>query len=219
MNKRKGITAILLLSMLILLLAGCGKKFDASGYTKAILDVSYKNETEEYMKLTNSSKEDAEAIFTDNLGTLMAEFDGLNLSEDLQSKYKDFFEDISKSVKYTVGEAVEDKQGNFTVDVTVEPITNFSDTYDEFLSQAEAYSTQIGNDVMNGAVMPSEEDMQNQVFEIFYNILRESLDAGVNYGEPQTITMHVNKDANNVYEIPEADLTALDNLTLSTDVL
>lgn len=218
MNKRKGIVAVLLLSMVLALLGGCGKKFDASGYTKAVLDVCYKNETEQYIKLTNSTKEEAEAVFTDNMDSLMEGFSELNLSEDLEGKYKEFFEDIAKGVKYSVGEAVEDKEGNFTVEVTVEPITNLKDTYDEFMAQSEEYSVQVSNDVMNGGEIPSEEDMMNHVFEIYYNILRESLDAGVNYGEAQTITMHVNKGDDNVYEIPEADLSALDELTIATDI-
>ena len=188
MNKKRGIVSILILSMAVMMLSGCARKFDASGYTKAVLDVCYKGETEQYMKLT------------------------------LQASYKEFFEDLAKNVKYTVGEAVPDKKGNFTVDVSVEPITNLQDTYEEFMTKTEEYTTQVSNDIINGGETPSEQEMQNKVFEIYYNILRTSIDAGINYGEAQTVTMHVNKGNNNVYEIPEADLTALDELTIAADI-
>lgn len=218
MNKRKGIVSVLIISMAVMLLGGCGKKFDASGYTKSVLDVCYKNETEQYMKLTNSTKEEAEAVFTDNMDQIMEGFAELNLSEELQANYKVFFEDLAKNVKYTVGEAVEDKQGNFTVDVSVEPITNLQDTYEEFMTKTEEYTAQVTADIMNGGETPTEDEMQNKIFEIYYDILRASIDAGINYGEAETVTMHVNKGNGNVYEIPEADLTALDELTIEADI-
>ena len=46
MNRKRKIWAVLLTATALVLLGGCGKKFDASGYTKALLEVSYKNETE-----------------------------------------------------------------------------------------------------------------------------------------------------------------------------
>lgn len=218
MNKRRGIVSILVLSMAVMLLGGCGKKFDAGGYTKSVLDVCYKNETEQYMKLTNSTKEEAEAVFSDNMDQLMEGFAELNLSEELQANYKVFFEDLAKNVKYTVGEAVEDKQGNFTVDVSVEPITNLQDTYEEFITKTQEYTEQVTQEIINGGETPTDDEMQNKVFEIYYDILRASIDAGINYGEAQTVTMHVNKGSGNVYEIPEADLTALDELTIAADI-
>lgn len=86
------------------------------------------------------------------------------------------------------------------------------------MTKTEEYTTQVSNDIINGGETPSEQEMQNKVFEIYYNILRASIDAGINYGEAQTVTMHVNKGNNNVYEIPEADLTALDELTIAADI-
>ena len=47
------------------MLAGCGKKFDASGYTKAVLDVSYKNEIQKYVELTGADEKEADKIFED----------------------------------------------------------------------------------------------------------------------------------------------------------
>ncbi len=219
MNKKRIISIFLLITTLLMLLTGCTGKFDASGYTKAVLDVSYKNETEEYIKLTGSTKEAAEKIFERNMDVTMEGFEALNFPEELESKFRQLFEDLAKNVKYTVGEAVEDKEGNFTVDVSVEPIMLFDDTYEEFQTQAQDYATKVANDVMNGAEVPSDEDMQNSVYEIYYNILKSTMDAGIQYGEAEVITVHVNKSEGNVYEIPEEEMTALDEKMISQETM
>lgn len=210
-------TSVGVLSMLMVV--GCGSKFDASGYTKAVLDVSYKGETKQYMELTESTQEQADAIFEDNLDLVMQEFATLGLSDDLEANYRQLFADIMNQAKYTVGEAKETEGDNFEVEVTVEPITLFDDTYEEFQNQSTAYAEQVGTEVMNGAQMPSDAEMQNKVFEIYYNILKAELDAGLKYGEAETVTVHVEQDGNKVYSIVEDDLAALDEAMISMDAL
>ena len=46
----------------------------------------------------------------------------------------------------------------------------FNDTYQELQKQTEDYATQVSNEVMNGASLPSETDMQTHVFEIYHDI-------------------------------------------------
>ncbi len=218
MNKRKGIAALIVTVMMLTLLGGCAKKFDASGYTKAVLDLSYKGETAEYMKLTESTKEEAEAVYTDNLDYMIEVFAQFDLSDELEGKYRDYLKDLNKNIKYTVGEAVEDKEGNFTVEVKVEPIKNVVECYDILATQYNEYLTQVQEDIANGGEVPSEEELLNKEMEMYYDILRESLDSGVHYGEPESVTVHVNKNSDNVYEIPEEDFRAVDNLTMATEV-
>lgn len=219
MYKKKGIIAVMVAVALLAMLVGCVGTFDASGYTKAILDVTYKNETEQYIELTGSSKEAASEIFTKNLDTAMADFESLNLPEELENKYRQLFEDLIKSVRYTVSEAKEDEDGNFTVDVSIEPVTIFDDTYEDFQNQAKEYATQVSNEVMSGAQMPSDADMQNHIYEIYYNILNGVLENGLNYGEAQTVTVHVNRGEGDIYEVPQEDMASLDNKMLSREVL
>lgn len=140
MNRKRKIWAVLLTATALVLLGGCGKKFDASGYTKALLDVSYKNETEKYIELTGSSKEAAEEIFENRMDVTMEGFDSMDFPSELEDKFRTLFESLTKNVKYTVGEALEDENGSFTVDVSIEPVTLFDDTYDEFQKQAKDLS-------------------------------------------------------------------------------
>ena len=61
--------------------------------------------------------------------------------------------------------------------------------------------------------------MQNSVYELYYDILKRAVDAGIQYGEVQKITVHVNKTEGDIYEIPEADMTAMDKAMISREVL
>lgn len=220
MNRKKRILAGIIMAVTVIgTLCGCTKDFDAAGYTAAILDVSYKNKTENYIKLTGATEENAKKIFNNNLDATMKEFEGLNLPEELEAQYRQLFESLLKNVKYSVGETVETDDKNYTVDVTVEPITLFDDTYEEFQAKAKEYATQVSNDVMKGAEMPSDEEMQNQVYLIYYELLNAQLESGLKYGDSQKITMHINKNKNDIYEIKQDDITQLDEKMISRESL
>lgn len=216
---KKSIRYVVLLTGICILCIGCGKKFDASGYTKAILDVGYKNQTEKYVELTGADKKDADKIFEDNLNLMLQEFAGYELPDELEEKYRVLFQDMMKKVKYTVSEAKDDDNKNFTVDVTVEPMLIFTETYAEFQKQSEEYARQVSNEVMNGASMPSDQEMQNHVFEIYHTILRNYLDNGMKYGNPETVTVHVIKNEKNVYHISQEDIAKLDEKMMTMDVV
>ncbi|MBU3878554.1 hypothetical protein HGO97_022410 [Faecalicatena sp. AGMB00832] len=219
MYRKKRITAVVVAAVLLAVLGGCVNKFNAAGYTKALLDVTYKNETEQYIELTGSTQEAADEIFTKSLDATMEDYEKLNLPDELEKNYRQLFGDLMKSVRYTVSEAKEDDNGNFTVDVSVEPITIFDDTYSQFQEKAKEYATQVSNDVMNGAEMPSEEEMQNHIYDIYYHILNEVLEQGLSYGKAEKVTVHINKGEGDIYEIPKEDMTALDDKMLSREVL
>ena len=206
-NMGKKIRYIAFFIGVCVLLAGCGKKFDASGYTKAVLDVSYKNEIQKYVELTGADEKEADKIFEDNLQNnmdiMLQEFSGYELPDELEEKYRKLFSDMMKQVKYTVAE----------------PMLIFNDTYQELQKQTEDYATQVSNEVMNGASLPSETDMQTHVFEIYHDILRNYLDQGMKYGDPETITVHVNKDDKNVYTIADEDISKIDGKVMAMDVI
>ena len=96
---------------------------------------------------------------------MLQEFSGYELPDELEEKYRKLFSDMMKQVKYTVAEAKEVENKNFTVDVKVEPMLIFNDTYQELQKQTEDYATQVSNEVMNGASLPSETDMQTHVLK------------------------------------------------------
>lgn len=219
-RKRKGLEKYIAATVLTsaaaaICICSCIRIIDPVAYTQAILDVSYKNKTEQYMELTGASQEDAERIFENNLDTTSRIYKNAELTETLENNYSLLFKNIIMRVRYTVGEASKTEEGNYTVEVSVEPMTLFDDTYDTFREKSAEYARSITNDVMNGAAMPSEEEMKQAVYQIYYDILKEELDAGLKYEEAQTIVIHVNKTEEGTYEIPVEDIQLLDTKLIS----
>lgn len=220
MGRRKGtwIQMFVLMIVMAAILSGC-TTFDACAYMQAILDVSYKNQTENYMEITGATQEEADAIFQKNLDATMHEFSTTELPEDLEEDYRLLFEDTVKQVKYTVGEASEGENHSYTVEVAVEPILLFDDTYEEFQDKTEEYASEISNNVMNGEEMPSDDEIQNRVYQTYYEVLKEGLNDGLAYGDAREITVHINRTKDGSYEIPDEDLRAIDQAMISQEKL
>lgn len=189
-------------------------RFDAAEYVKAVLDVTYKNESEAYMEMTGVSREEADAVFEESLDVTMEGFQSSPMAEELKPKYRELFAEIAKKVNYTVGEAEKTEDGDYAVPVKVKPITLFSDTYEEFQEKAKEYAKDVTDSVMAGEEMPSDEEMQSQVYQIYYDVLKESLDDGLLYGETVDATLHVSKNDEGDYEIDPQDLDDLDAMLI-----
>lgn len=211
--------AVIVLALCIVAAVGIGvylwlNRFDASAYVQAVLDVSYKNETEEYMEITGASEEEADAVFENNLDATMGEFESSAMPEDLQPQYRELFGEIARSVNYTVGEAQKEEDGSFAVPLKVKPVSLFVDTYETFTRRAEEYAQQITDSVMQGGAMPGDEEMQTEVYRIYYEVLKEGMDNGPLYGAAQDITLHVRRNDDGDYEIDGEDMKQLDALLI-----
>lgn len=189
-------------------------RFDPEAYVQAVLDVSYKKQTEEYEEITGVPEDEAEAVFEENLDAAMAEFESSPMPEELRPQYRELFGEIAMQVSYTVGETQKEEGGSYAVQVMVKPLTLFADTYDAFQQRAEEYADQVTDSVMQGGEMPSDEEMQSQVYQIYYDVLSEALDAGLLYGEAQETVLHVRKNEDGEYEIDAEDMKTLDGLLI-----
>ena len=107
--------------------------------------------------------------------------------------------------KYDVKEAKEDGD-NYTVDVEITPVTGvFDGILDQLLADAEEY----GAEKESAGEELTDDDLQQWVCEKLLELVKANM-ASASYGDPVTVTVHVvNND--DVYEIPEADYTALDD--------
>ena len=189
-------------------------RFDPEAYVQAVLGVSYKKQTEEYEEITGVPEDEAEAVFEENLDAAMAEFESSPMPEELRPQYRELFGEIAMQVSYTVGETQKEEGGSYAVQVMVKPLTLFADTYDAFQQRAEEYAGQVTDSVMQGGEMPSDEEMQSQVYQIYYDVLSEALDAGLLYGEAQETVLHVRKNEDGEYEIDAEDMKTLDGLLI-----
>ena len=189
--------------MSLTMLAGCGMKpDDAKAYVQATLDAGYKADFDEYAKITDSTKEDAQKLFDNNIDTVTNSlgFGVLGATEETTEKYRELLKEIFAKAKYTVGD-VKEKDGGFEVVVNAEPMQIFSGVQDELVTKLQEKVAKSGQ--------PKEEEINQLAIDMLYDLLTEKL-ASVTYGEPQSVTVHVTKDSNNVWNITESDLQAVD---------
>ena len=189
-------------------------RFDAGEYVQAVLDVSYKNKTDKYVEITGVPEEEAAQIFEDNLNATMKGFETSSMPEELLPQYRELFSELAKRVSYTVGQPVKKEAGVYEVTVKVKPVTLFPDTYGTFQEKAQEYADQVTNSVMNGAEMPGEEEMQNQIYQIYYDVLKSHVDSGMLYGEAEDVVLRVKKEGSREFTIDQDDMDKLDSMLI-----
>ena len=57
--------------------------------------------------------------------------------------------------------------------------------------------------------------MKKDVYQIYYDVLKEAWDAGSKYGEVEKVTLHVVKAKEKGYEILDKDMKTLDSSLIS----
>ena len=227
MTKKKKTILIAAISVAVLAVCGCIgiyryiSRFDASDYVRAVLDASYKNETDLYVGITGIPEEEAARIFDENLDLTMEGFERSDMPEEMMpeemlSRYRELFGEIAKKVSYTAGEPDRQEDGTYIVPVTVKSITLFTDTYGTFQIRAQEYAEEVTDRVTAGAQMPTEEEMQKQVYEIYYEVLKERVDSGMLYGAARDIGVRVTKEGARNFSINEEDMEKLDSLLIES---
>ncbi|MCI8560569.1 MAG: DUF5105 domain-containing protein [Dorea sp.] len=203
MLKRK-VSLVMVVMMVLGMLTGCGMKpDDAKAYVQATLDASYKAEFGEYAKITDSTEEEAQKLFDDNINKTINSlgFDALGATEETMDKYRELLKEISSKAKYTVGD-VKEADGGFEVEVTAEPMEIFSGMQDELVAKMQEKATKSNEQL-------SEDKINQLAIDLVHELLTEKL-AKVTYGEPKTITVHVTKNSDGVWNITESDLQTVD---------
>lgn len=217
MRKKLAVLVVMVLS--VAMIGGCGSKFDAGAYVQSVLDLTTKGETADYEKLTESSKEDAEKIYQDQIKAELEAMDITDtseLSDDMKGKYEQLVKDILATGRYEVGEVTE-KDKNYTVQLKVTQAMVSKDLNTKFNEQVQAYQDELEAAISDGGEVPSDAAMEEKVYEIMYNLLNENVQS-ITYGEEKTIEVHVN-NKDNVYTIPDEDYTAMEEAMYNTDEL
>ena len=205
-HTKKAFVALVMTVLMVAMTACSSNKFDAGSYVQSCLDVLTKGEKDQYMELTGRTEDEATKDYDDNIQAMVDDMASIGITDDaLLEQYRTFFADLLKMTKYEVKEAKEDGD-NYTVDVEITPVTGvFDGIMDQLLSDAQEYAQEkadAGEEI-------TDEELQQWVCEKLLELVKTNM-ASASYGEATTVTVHVvNND--NVYEIPEADYTALDD--------
>ena len=205
---KKALVTGLVAVMMVVNLAGCGK-FDAAAYVESCLDLLTKGETEQYMKMTGRSKEQAESDYESNIDAMMTEMDQFNLSDELSNSYRQLFKDVYAKAKYTVKDAekMDDKDGYY-VTVEIEQMTGlFNGIQEELMTEFTEWANSFDADTY-----PTEDEMYEQMYQMMYDLMSARLDS-ITYNDPQEVVVEVNGE-DNVYSISDGSMTELDEALL-----
>ena len=205
---KKALVTGLVAVMMVVNLAGCGK-FDAAAYVESCLDLLTKGETEQYMKMTGRSKEQAESDYESNIDAMMTEMDQFNLSDELSNSYRQLFKDVYAKAKYTVKDAekMDDKDGYY-VTVEIEQMTGlFNGIQEELMTEFTEWANSFDADAY-----PTEDEMYEQIYQMMYDLMSARVDS-ITYNDPQEVVVEVIGE-DNVYSISDGSMTELDEALL-----
>ncbi len=205
---KKALVTGLVAVMMVVNLAGCGK-FDAAAYVESCLDLLTKGETEQYMKMTGRSKEQAESDYESNIDAMMTEMDQFNLSDELSNSYRQLFKDVYAKAKYTVKDAekMDDKDGYY-VTVEIEQMTGlFNGIQEELMTEFTEWANSFDADAY-----PTEDEMYEQMYQMMYDLMSARVDS-ITYNDPQEVVVEVIGE-DNVYSISGGSMTELDEALL-----
>lgn len=203
MKKKKSILALMMV-IVMCMLSACGTKFDAKAYIESCLDVQFKGEYDEYMKLTESSKKDSEKLYNDGIDTFMEGYESLSLPDELEGKFRDAYKKMLKSAKYSIKESKETDDG-FVVTVAVKPMKCFENYEADLQKLQQEFLADMQEKIAKDGKMPSQQEIMEQMAEIVYNDLEERI-SKCEYDKEVTVDVKVKKDSNKKYTANETDL-------------
>lgn len=198
--------SILLILIMVCVLQGCGmNKTGAGEYVQASLDAGYKGEADDYVRITNSTKEEAEQLYEANIdiaaaGMGLAGTDG-KITKEERLQYKELIKKVLRKEKYTIGKVKETKDG-YKVPVVTEPLL-LSDNLEEETAE------RMQEKVKGMGEIPGEDEIQQLARETLCEVLEEKVREPV-YGEKSTVDVRVIKNQEGMWEISEEDLQKID---------
>ncbi|MBD5521821.1 MAG: hypothetical protein HDR03_11510 [Lachnospiraceae bacterium] len=198
---------------LIGLLGGCGSNFDASGYVKALLDNSYKNDSTQFVSMKIGTADEASKLYEEGLDSevsAMVSSMGYSVSDEQEQAIREVFAKILAGAKYTVGEAEKQDDGSYVVTVTYEQMEIFGPAIDDYMDEIMEMQAGLTGEETN-------DELVAMAIDAFKDVLDETL-ANVSYADPETTTITVElidkvytPDQNDLYDL-EASLFDIDSV-------
>ncbi|MBO5237364.1 MAG: hypothetical protein J6B50_01125 [Lachnospiraceae bacterium] len=216
---RKKFAASLLALLIIVSLTGCSlfgnSKKTYANYVQSLLDVNYKAEFTDYMNITGTTQEEAQAVYDDGLNylaeALMVAY-GVNDVEgsDIKSQFVELAKNIYSHASYEITEVTK-TDGVYQVAVTIYPIDILLITYDDVVAYIEDMNQRVTAGEYNDYEL---DDYETEYAQGIIDILNEAI-PNIGNGEGVTVTVTI-LDNEEYYYISDADFLALDKAILAT---
>lgn len=207
----KKLSTILACLLIVGLLGGCGAQFDASGYVKALLDNSYKNDSTQFVSMKIGTADEAAKLYEEGLDSevnAMVSSLGYSVTDEQEQAIREVFAKILAGAKYTVGEAEKQDDGSYVVTVTYEQMEIFEPAIENYMDKIMEMQEGLTGE-------ETSDELVAMAIDAFKDVLDESL-ASVSYADPETTTITVDlidkvytPDQNDLYDL-EASLFDID---------
>ena len=200
MKKRSKSIMIMIAAVVLAVsvLTGCSStptEKDAKAYVQAVLDMMCKGDYDHSVNIVDIEKGE-EGNFREEAVDEAIDSMGIDFDDETRARFKEIMLNAFSKSKYTVGNATKTGEGEYDVEVTIEPLKIGSSDQEELNKRISALDTSS----------MTEEEYTKQVYGILLDIMEESVNNPV-YGEPQTTTVHYGllDKKNKVYGVSEED--------------
>lgn len=192
----------------IILLTGCGKKdLKAAEYVRADLELIFQGETQEAKEFLDASSSDLKKVYENGIQSFVENYLIIDTDEESGniSAYSYYVEEIFRTMKYQVGEAVEKDKDTYEVTVTYQP----ADVFVRFAEKLQEESAKIQQKQEEGQYTGTEEEQKQAMLEEYvtasYELLGESY-SQVQYKEAEEFTFTVTRSEKNQPQMSENEI-------------
>lgn len=216
--KKKFLGCLLLLTMMVGLLSGCGdsnKESRFKNYIQSVITANYLGTSDEYIKTTGANRTDAEALYLQNANRLannLNAYYGLAISSDseLAPRMEEVAKQVYSRIRYDVAPA-RMENGIYYVDVTIYPINILNDTHDYVTEYVGRFNKKVSAGEYNDY---TREEYRHEFAAGIIDILEEGAKK-LTYRDPQTVTVRIIEGKDSYY-ISDDDFRAIDALVIAT---
>lgn len=215
----KKIISLTVIFAITILLTGClndEKSTEYKDYIQAAMDASYLGESEDYLKVAKTTKEEAEELYENTAEYLAYSIMDYNsvpyddISEDTIAKYTELAKKALMKSKYTINDGRK-VDGIYQVKVEITPIDIWDATYDEvdeyieeFTDKYPDYKTMSGDELLN-----AKEEYANKVLEILNPYVEN-----MNYKDSVSKIVEIQFDDEGLYGISQDDWDDIDDYVM-----
>ncbi len=214
--KPKRILSLVLGLVMILSLAGCdkGRSTHYRDYVESLISANYLGIYNEYIKLTGTSEEDADALYLQNVSRLadnLSSYYGLEITnDDVATSLISLSKEIYAKTRFEVSPAYENNNVYY-VDVTVYPMDIIRQTNDRVVEYVEEFNQRVEK----GDYDNFERSEYETTFASGLILILTQETSSMTYLDPVTIKVRIITSKDSFY-ISNDDFRAIDAAILAT---
>ena len=204
--KKKRVAIIWVLAA-VLLLAGCGGGFDASGYVRGVLNNIYLGDSAEYTKMVDITEEEAAEEYEQGIeieADFFLQYYGIGeVSDEVYQQIVDMYKTIYQQSKFEVQEAVQNGD-DYNVEVLISPIDVIVNSEDDISAAVDEFVA-----AMDPADYPDDRSMNDALAQLVVDVINENMPE-LGWQDQKSIIVKVEKDDAGYYGLSSDAISQLD---------